>query len=336
MNTVARCKYCQSTNTIRFGTLKGVQRYYCKDCKRKFVPDVLPMMKTPAKAVGSALGYYYGGMPLDSIQRQLQQDYGISMSEVGIYKWIVRFSEDAVKQAKKFKPKVGDVWIADETVLKVGGRNMWFWDIIDERSRFLLASRLSLTRTIKDAEALMQQAYDRAGKAPRKIVTDKLNVYLEGIERVFGGDTKHIQTSPFGREGGDETTSIIERFHGTLKDRTDLVRGFKTLSKSRLITDAWLVHYNFFKEHTSLGDIPPAQKMGIPVPFKDWREVVEGTAPQPQVLANALPREVPAIIERSVDNPQPSPRLSRTAAKALPRRTKKRPIIRAGLSKLQK
>ena len=181
----------------------------------------------------------------------------------------------------------------------------------------------------------MQQAYDRAGKAPRKIYTDKLNVYLEGIERVFGGDTRHIQTSPFGRKGGDETTSIIERFHGTLKDRTNLVRGFKSLVKSKLITDAWLVHYNFFKEHTSLGDIPPAQNMGIPVPFKDWREVVEGTAPQPQVLANTLPREVPAIIERGGTQPV-TPRLSRVAAKALLKRTKKRRPIQAGISKVRR
>jgi transposase-like protein len=206
------------------------------------------------------------------------------MSEWGIYKWIERFSAKAVKEAKAFKPKIGDVWIADETVLKVGGRNLWFWDIIDRDSRFLLASRLSTTRTIKDAQALMQQAYDRGGKAPKQIYTDKLNVYLDGIELVFGSDTKHVQTSPFGRKGGDESTSIIERFHGTLKDRTDLVRGFKSLVKSKLITDAWLVHYNFFKEHTTLGDVPPAQNMGIPVPFKDWREVVEGPTPKPQEI----------------------------------------------------
>ena len=62
------------------------------------------------------------------------------------------------------------------------------------------------------------------------------------------------------------------------------MHGFKSLVKSKLITDAWLVHYNFFKEHTTLGNVPPAQKMGIPVPFKDWREVVEGPTPKPQEI----------------------------------------------------
>lgn len=172
------CKYCQSQSTIRFGTRKGIQYYFCKACRHKFVPDTLPKMKTPTKIIASALGQYFGGMPLDSIQRQLQQDYNLSMSEVGIYKWVVRFSQQAVKQAKSFKPKVGDVWLADETVLKVGGKNMWFWDLIDERTRFLLASKLSYSRTTKDAQALMQQAYERAGKAPKKILTDKLAAYL--------------------------------------------------------------------------------------------------------------------------------------------------------------
>ena len=251
------------------------------------------------------------------------RNYGISMSEVGIYKWIVRFSEQAVKQAKAFKPKIGDVWIADETVLKIHGRNMWFWDIIDRDSRFLLASRLSTTRTIKDAQALMQQAYDRAGKAPKQIYTDKLNVYLDGIELVFGSDTKHVQTSPFGRKGGDESTSIIERFHGTLKDRTNLVRGFKSLVKSKLITDAWLVHYNFFKEHTSLGDVPPVQNMGIPVPFKDWREVVEGKQDDKPTV------EVPAIIERGSQSAPVSHPLSR-------RQPKKQRAVSPSISRMRK
>jgi transposase-like protein len=30
------CKYCQSRNTVKYGKVKGVQRWWCKDCKRKF------------------------------------------------------------------------------------------------------------------------------------------------------------------------------------------------------------------------------------------------------------------------------------------------------------
>ncbi len=72
-----------------------------------------------------------------------------------------------------------------------------------------------------------------------------------------------------------DSTNIIERFHGTMKDRTNVIRGFKNMEKANLLTDAWIVHYNFFKEHEALGNVPPAQKMETPTPFKDWNDVLK-------------------------------------------------------------
>ena len=134
------CKYCNSPNVIKFGTFHGIQRYWCKDCKRKFTElDTLPKMKTPINEIGSVLNMYYGGMPIDAIQAQLNLQHGKYLSEPAIYKWIVRFTKEAIVKAKDFKPKVGNVWLADETGLNVGNRNVWFWDLIDAKSRYLLA-----------------------------------------------------------------------------------------------------------------------------------------------------------------------------------------------------
>jgi len=33
------CKSCGSTHIRKYGTFEGVQRYFCKECKRKFVPN---------------------------------------------------------------------------------------------------------------------------------------------------------------------------------------------------------------------------------------------------------------------------------------------------------
>jgi len=205
----AKCKYCGSAEeVVRFGTYKGVQRWYCKKCKRKFSDtDTLPRMKTPVRHIASALSMYYGGMSLNSIRRHLDQQYGYRPSESTLYEWLTRFSKIAIKEAKDYKPNVGDVWIADETVLKIGGDKIWFWDIIDTKTRFLLASHMSFTRTTKDAESLMRQAYNLTGKIPRVIYTDKLRAYLDGIELTFGADTEHRQGSPFDIENN---TNIIE------------------------------------------------------------------------------------------------------------------------------
>jgi len=285
------CKYCNSTNVVKFGTFNGIQRWWCKDCKRKFVAGKLPKMKTPTRQIADAMSMYYGGMPLDSIQRHLYQEYDRYYSESGIYNWIVRFSKEAVERAKSFKPIVGDTWIADGTVLKVGGRKIWFFDVIDEKTRYLLASRLATSRTTKEAALVMNEARRKVGKSPKRIITDRLAAYIDGIELVFGADTKHIQSKPF---TDVNSTNIIERFQGTLKDRTKIIRGFKNMRTAELLTDAWLVHYNFFKEHEALGNIPPAQKMGIPTPFKNWAEVVSQpkVAISPKIEIAKEPKEV--------------------------------------------
>jgi len=262
-------------------------------------------MKTDVKVIASALSCYFGGMPLDAIQRHLDQQFNTYYSEMGIYNWVKRFAKEAVDRIKDFKPIVGDTWIADETVLKVGGRKVWFFDVIDRKTRYLLASRLTESRATKEAALVMNEARRRAGKAPKKILTDKMGAYINAIDLVFGGATKHIQSTPFTNVN---STNIIERFQGTLKDRTKIIRGFKGKTTAELLTDAWLVHYNFFKEHESLGNIPPAQKMGIAIPFKNWAEVVSqtkvGTSPKIEIVKE--PNQVSSLHHPEATTPKPS------------------------------
>jgi len=319
--TSLKCKYCGSSNVVKFGTFNGIQRYWCKDCKRKFVADKLPKMKTPTNHISAALSCYFGGMPLDAIQRHLYQQFNTYYSEMGIYNWVKRFSKEAVDRVKDFKPIVGDTWIGDETVLKVGGRKVWFFDVIDQKTRYLLASRLTESRATKQAALVMNEARRRAGKSPKRILTDKMGAYINAIDLVFGGDTKHIQSTPFTNVN---STNIIERFQGTLKDRTKIIRGFKSMTTAELLTDAWLIHYNFFKEHETLGNIPPAQKMGIPIPFKNWAEVVN----QAKVAMPTKPKLVSFT--------RTKPTTKRKHPKRKPKGLKQRAYIVASVTTLRK
>lgn len=289
-NTV--CKYCNSNQVIKFGTYNGVQRYYCKDCRRKFTSlDTLPRMKTPISWIGNVLNMYYGGMPIDAIQNNLNQQYGKYLSEPAIYKWIMRFTSEAIRKAKDFKPKVGNTWLADETGINVGGRNVWFWDIIDAKSRYLLASHISLARTTDDAQILIEKAIDRAGKMPDVIITDKLRAYIDGIDLASNGRIKHIRSKPFTNEN---STNIIERFHGTLKQRAEVIHHFKDLQTARLLTEGWLIYYNFFKEHETLGNVSPVRHMKIDMPFNDWNNVVRySNVAKPTRFEFVKPRHIP-------------------------------------------
>jgi len=144
---------------------------------------------------------------------------------------------------------------------------------------------MSYTRTTKDAHELMKQAYERTGKAPRVIYTDKLAAYLDGIELTFGADTKHVQGGPFAL---GHKANYIERFHGTLKERTKVMRGLHTMESARRFLDGWLVHYNFFRPHSGLpNDMTPAQAAGIRFPFRNWKDVCE----QPFEITARIPIE---------------------------------------------
>jgi len=266
------CKFCGSRNVIKYGHYRNIQRFFCKDCKRKFADnDALPNMQTPIDQIGAAIGMYYEGQSLNKVCRLLTQIYHSYPSDSTVYRWIAKFTKQAVNEAKDYKLDVGDVWVADETVLKIDGKNVWFWDIIDAKTRFLLASRLSRSRATKEAALVMNAARRRAGKSPKKILTDKMGAYINGIEFVFGGSAEHIQTKPFTVE---VNTNLIERFHGTLKDRTKVMRGLKDIKSARLITDGFLLHYNYLRPHEALKGKTPAEVAGVKYPYRNWQEIV--------------------------------------------------------------
>lgn len=237
-------------------------------------PATIHKMKTPAKQIASAMGMYYGGMSLDAIQQQFRQDHDLDMSESNYWNWVKRFTREAIRQSKDFKPEVGDTWVADETYMKLGERKVYFWDIIDSKTNYLLASHVSFSRGGREAKILMKLAQQRAGKTPKVVVTDKLRSYIVGIEDAFGADTKHVQGGPFKFKVTGESTAEIERFHKTLEQRTKVFQKYNDISTIRLLTDGWLINYNFFKQNEGCGNIPPAQVASKVVPFKDWNDVV--------------------------------------------------------------
>lgn len=283
-----QCKHCQSRNTVRYGYSKGTQRWLCRHCKHTFIiGETLPGMRTPIDQIATALNCYYSGMSLNAIRRHLGQIYHNQPSDSTVYEWLIRFSKKAIKETEQCKPDAGDVWVADETALNLDSTHRyWLWDIIDTKTRYLLATHLSRSRNIKDVQALMVKASDRAGKSPKVILTDKLKAYLDGIELTFGADTKHI---PIKGLKAEINTNIIERFHGTLKDRTKVMRGLKNKETAKLFIDGWLVHYNFFRPHETLKDKTPAEKAGIKLPFNNWLEVVKHRSKVDKVNVEIIP-----------------------------------------------
>jgi putative transposase len=302
------CKYCQSGNVIEYGKYKGVQYYYCKECKRKFKDsDTLFHMKTNASEVSSALNMYYEGMPIKAIRRQLEQEHHHAPSTATIYEWIQKFTQYAIDSIKPYHPDVGDIWIADETVLNIDGSDLWLWDVIDDKTRYLLATGLSRTRTTNDAQKLIDRAIKIAGKPPKVVITDRLRAYLDVF---YGKNAEH-------REGriataDEDNTQKIERLQGTIKQRTKVMRGLKNFETALDFTEGWLVHYNYLRPHESLQDKTPAEAAGIKYPYKNWDDIIRKHKPSKPVIIEHQPRGIfviePTYIGRKPKRIRPSKR----------------------------
>ncbi len=136
-------------------------------------------------------------------------------------------------------------------------------------TRYLIASRVSTTR---DAELIMEKAKRITGITPKKIISDKLYAYWDGIELVFGADTEHIQSSPFAH--GD-STSKIERWHSILKERTKVMKAFRNTETLIQFTDGFLAYYNYFKPHHSLNGKTPAEVAKVDYQIKNWKDLIQ-------------------------------------------------------------
>ena len=132
---------------------------------------------------------------------------------------------------------------------------------------------MSYRRTMEDAETLFELAKQRAGKSPKVILTDKLNLYPSAIAKVFGGDTAHEQSTPFVKVETGDSTRAIERWHETLKERTKVIYGLKDANSALAFLDGFFAHYNFIRGHEGLDGKTPAEVAGIKYDVKSWADV---------------------------------------------------------------
>ena len=84
----------------------------------------------------------------------MEQYFGRETTQVSIYRWVRELTAKADLALNPIKVNAGNVWVADEVVINVGGTNYWLFNVMDSDSRFLLAAYLSPERTTRAATTL--------------------------------------------------------------------------------------------------------------------------------------------------------------------------------------
>lgn len=262
---IIKCKFCNSTSIIKYGKKNGKQNYFCKDCKRNFVDNIdFENMKYDPKTIALTLDLYFRGLSLRKISQHLKEFYNLKVTHMTIYNWIEKYIGIMNEYVNNIQPDIGEVWHTDEMMVNIGGNWEYLWNIMDERTRFQLASVVSKERYIKDARMVFNRAKKNCGgRKPKYMVTDGLQAYKRAVKKEFitnTHETEHLWNVCLQHHPNN---NHVERLHGNIRDREKTMRGLKI--EDTPIIEGHRIYYNFIKPHESLNGKTPSEVAGITV-----------------------------------------------------------------------
>ena len=230
--------------------------------------------------VGSAIRDHYTGKSYKQIAEGLREEYDLpnEPSKATVYEWVRDYTGKALKQMEGHKATTGGKWVADEMQVDVGGKKVWLWNVMDAQTRYILASHLTPRRDAQAARVVLRKAALAADKPPKSITTDKLRSYIQPVKDVLP-EAEHVQS-----EGirASVNNNLSERLQGTFRDRIKTLRGLDNIKSGQRYLDGWMLTYNFFRGHESLGNKTPGERAKVNPPFKEWADVVKvGAASSP-------------------------------------------------------
>ena len=170
-----------------------------------------------------------------------------------------------IKAADEFKDKTtapNQLWQTDFTYLKVIGWG-WFYlsTILDDFSRYIIASKLCTTMKAEDVTDTLELALAAAGIDTARVIhrprllSDNGSSYISADLAKWLDDKnmQHVRGAPY----HPQTQGKIERWHLTLKNRILLENYYLPGDLEAKITD-FISHYNHLRYHESIANLTPA------------------------------------------------------------------------------
>lgn len=272
------CERCQSGDV----TLKGkrynksgvIRRYLCKSCGYRFTGrDGFQRRRADPEKIALALDLYFRGMSVRKVAEHFAQVHSLQVSPTTIYSWLVRYSRLAAEWMDAQGAGTGNRWHIDETVVSIDGKRHYVWNVLDAKTRFLLATHVSRDRGMADTRAPLHKAKAVADSNPDQIFSDGMGAYPRAIHNEFGrGSYSPHHRVPSIR--APESNNLVERLHGTEKERIKVMRGFDNARGTAALMEGFRTHYNMVRDHQTLGTTP-GDAAGLPVlsGFR-WMEVL--------------------------------------------------------------
>ena len=275
---VVSCPNNDDGRISKDGFHHGKQRYQCQKCGKKFrEPAVFEEgHHYTTQQIGAALQGYLDGQSYREVARSIGHTFETEPpDESNVYRWVQGYSRGAFEAMRRNKVPTSNEWVADELVVKVGSKKFWLWNVMDAKTRYLLATHLSPRRTQRAAEILFRKALEAAANPPEYVRTDGLGSYPPALQTVLPEAEHRVS------EGLDAElhNNLSERLQGTIRERDKVLRGLHSRESGQSFLDGWTVDYNLIRPHMALGDKTPIEAAGLKPPFRNWLDVVRKVEP---------------------------------------------------------
>ena len=82
---------------------------------------------------------------------------------------------------------------------------------------------------------------------------------------------------------------MVERLHGTIRQRNKVMRGLDNKQTAQTIIDGMRIYYNFIRPHTALNGKTPAQKAKIDKESKEakWLSLIKKATQYRKIKTNS-------------------------------------------------
>jgi len=273
------CRYCKSSNCKKDGIRKTKyekrQIYRCHDCKRRFTNNHgFEGKHFSYKTITESLNAFFSGMSCRNVSQHIEMFHKIPVSPSTVYNWVAKFSVMLHDYLASKRPELGSMFRADEMWLKIDGMKCYLFSTIDDDTRYWIAAEMADRKAGHNADNLLEDTKKHAGKEPTQFRTDGLPSYMESSKKVYPNarHTRHIHLQ------GDKNNNKMERFNGTIRDRTKVFRGLKKMSTP--LIKGLRVFYNFIRHHSALKEHKtPARQAGIIVKgHNKWKTLIQNAS----------------------------------------------------------
>lgn len=287
------CEQCNSNNVVKNGKRHNksgtINRYLCKNCGQRFTDNQGFQKKRadPEKiALALALDLYFRGLSVRKVAEHFQQVHNLNISHMTVYRWIEQYSRLASEWMDNQQVQTSERWYIDETVVKVDGKKRFLWNVLDNESRFLLATHVSANRSLQNTRTPIKKAKKVTPDRPLEVFTDGMVSYPRAVIKELGSRgmkgrkgfwSPHVRVPSIRAK---ESNNRIERLHGSEKERIKVMRGFDQDIGCANIMEGFRVHYNLIRDHQALG-VTPGEVAGLPkIEGFRWFEVLKKATSQ--------------------------------------------------------